>query len=674
MKKTSRNKISSAIVSLVTCQTLLLAQSDPNAVADQWSMDECTFSPISDHPYFPLHPGHQLVLQGHEEDALFVLEWEVIDETRVFELEIGGTRIEIETAIVRETETEDGELVEISHNYFAQCKETGSVFYFGETVDDFEDGALVGHDGAWLAGEDNNLPGVIMPGQFTVGQSYAQEIAPGVAEDRAINVAAGLSLETAAGTFEDVIQVEEIDPLEPDAEPSSKFYAPGVGLLVDDFLRITDINAKGASQYDPHACTFSPVGNNPYFPLLPGHRLVLQGEEDGAMIQVIWEVLPETREITLELNGEIQTIETAIIRETETEDGELTEISWNFFAHCVETGAVFYFGEDVDDYEDGQVVAHSGAWLAGQDGAIPGVIMPGEFVVGDSYFQEIAPGIAEDFAVNAAEDLTYSTSLGEFDEVILIEESSPLEPEAEPSIKRYAPGLGLIFDDLIELVEATPGPQLNIQSGVLLSWPAVEGEFFLESAPSVDGPWHATLLPIAEFDDSMIAAVPTASGDQLFRLRQFHTQTADPQDTSVVINEFMASNSTTLEDPSGGFDDWIELHNTTNQTVDLSGMYLSDDPQNLARWQIPAGTEIGPGGFLLIWADGDEDQSFGLHTNFRLAAGGETLMLVGSEGNLDALIDSVEYDAVEADQSIGRSQAEPTEFEVLAPSPGQQNP
>ena len=55
--------------------------------------------------------------------------------------------------MVEERETEDGELVEVSRNFFAICEETNSVFYFGEEVDDDEDGEIVGHEGAWLAGE-----------------------------------------------------------------------------------------------------------------------------------------------------------------------------------------------------------------------------------------------------------------------------------------------------------------------------------------------------------------------------------------------------------------------------------------------------------------------------------------------------------------------------------------
>ncbi|MBN2312275.1 MAG: lamin tail domain-containing protein, partial [Sedimentisphaerales bacterium] len=71
----------------------------------------------------------------------------------------------------------------------------------------------------------------------------------------------------------------------------------------------------------------------------------------------------------------------------------------------------------------------------------------------------------------------------------------------------------------------------------------------------------------------------------------------------LVINELMASNSTCVEDPQGQYDDWIEIYNDGNETIDIGGMYLTDDLSLPTRWQIPADNLIPAGGFLLIWAD-----------------------------------------------------------------------
>jgi hypothetical protein len=87
--------------------------------------------------------------------------------------------------------------------------------------------------------------------------------------------------------------------------------------------------------------------------------------------------------------------------------------------------------------------------------------------------------------------------------------------------------------------------------------------------------------------------------------------------TSVVINELMADNENTIADPQGDFDDWIELRNVTDQEVDLTGRYLTDDPTNPRKWQFPDGTTMSANGYLLVWADEDGSDTLGLHANFK---------------------------------------------------------
>ncbi len=82
--------------------------------------------------------------------------------------------------------------------------------------------------------------------------------------------------------------------------------------------------------------------------------------------------------------------------------------------------------------------------------------------------------------------------------------------------------------------------------------------------------------------------------------------TGGPLLGDVVINEFMASNGTTIADEDGDFEDWIELHNSGNQPVDLAGWGLSDNPANPFKWQIPEGSVIAPGGHFLVFASGKD--------------------------------------------------------------------
>ncbi|MHC4477590.1 MAG: lamin tail domain-containing protein [Planctomycetota bacterium] len=121
----------------------------------------------------------------------------------------------------------------------------------------------------------------------------------------------------------------------------------------------------------------------------------------------------------------------------------------------------------------------------------------------------------------------------------------------------------------------------------------------------------------------------------------------------IVINEFMASNSSTLEDPCEGdeFPDWIELYNASALTVDLGQMYLTDNLSSPTKWRIVPGVTIGPWGYLLIWADDDDEQG-PTHTNFKLRATGEEIGLYDTNGV--TLIDSVVFGEQTADISYGR--------------------
>ncbi len=129
------------------------------------------------------------------------------------------------------------------------------------------------------------------------------------------------------------------------------------------------------------------------------------------------------------------------------------------------------------------------------------------------------------------------------------------------------------------------------------------------------------------------------------------TATASPTAGDLVINEFMASNDTTVADQDGEFEDWIELYNNSSSSIDLSGYFLTDDQEDLTQWSFPAGTQIEANGYLIIWADDDEDQA-GLHANFKLSASGETLTLLHAIDT--SIVDQVTYEEQTTDISYGR--------------------
>ena len=163
----------------------------------------------------------------------------------VFEGTEGGTRIRIESRVVDATATlagvevravevkeyENGRYSERTLDYYAQHRD-GSVWYFGERVEDIKDGKVAGHSGQWLAGVGNAQAGLFMPADPQVGQSFEQERAPGIAEDRSKVVEVGLKVTTAAGTFTDCIKTEDYAPL--DKATEHKYYCPGVGLVREE--------------------------------------------------------------------------------------------------------------------------------------------------------------------------------------------------------------------------------------------------------------------------------------------------------------------------------------------------------------------------------------------------------------------------------------------------------
>jgi hypothetical protein len=111
---------------------------------------------------------------------------------------------------------------------------------------------------------------------------------------------------------------------------------------------------------------------------------------------------------------------------------------------------VFYFGEDVDVYEDGKVASHPGVWHAGENGARAGLIAPGTPRVGAKYYQEIAPGVALDRAEVVDLEATLETPAGGFEHCLTTHESTGLAKH-ESEYKLYAPGIGLIQDEDLKL-------------------------------------------------------------------------------------------------------------------------------------------------------------------------------------------------------------------------------
>jgi hypothetical protein len=258
---------------------------------------------------------------------------------------------------------------------------------------------------------------------------------------------------------------------------------PGFPDLPD--LDLCGNNDEFTTEFRLDDCEFKDQGKNPFFILEPGYQVVLESEDEKS----VETVLHDTKWI--HLDG--RRIKTRVLEERafEWEEGEggeegewkTIEISLNYFAICKRTNAVYYFGEFSRDCEDGfdeddecEDESNAGSWEAGIDDARPGLMMPGTPLLGAKYFQEIAPdwypddpdepdhavdrGQIEEMGLNwPGDDEDIDTDL-EYEDCIKIIDTNPAlgecivdEEEGEPDTKIYCPGIGLVQDQDLVLVD-----------------------------------------------------------------------------------------------------------------------------------------------------------------------------------------------------------------------------
>lgn len=146
----------------------------------------------------------------------------------------------------------------------------------------------------------------------------------------------------------------------------------------------------------------------------------------------------------------------------------------------------------------------------------------------------------------------------------------------------------------------------------------------------------------------------------------------DPSVPSITINEVLAKNNSVITDNAGEYEDYIELYNWGELPQDITGFFLTDDPENPNKWQFPS-TIINPDSYLLIWADDEVDQG-AYHTNFKLSKSEEFIGLYSPATNWFAVVDSFSFSEQAADISYGRIPNGLGNLEVLPfPSPGYNN-
>jgi hypothetical protein len=176
--------------------------------------------------------------------------------------------------------------------------------------------------------------------------------------------------------------------------------------------------------------------DNPYWPMAPGSRWVFtETDFEGGEQRIVITVTDRKKDI--------QGIQATVVRDTVTEDGELVEDTFDWFAQDKD-GTLWYLGEDTTEYENGKAVTKEGSWETGVDGAEAGVFLPGDPEVGQTFRQEYRAGEAEDHAKILSLDERVEVPAGKYTGVLMTKDYTPLQPEALEH-KFYAKGVGPVM-------------------------------------------------------------------------------------------------------------------------------------------------------------------------------------------------------------------------------------
>lgn len=270
-------------------------------------------------------------------------------------------------------------------------------------------------------------------GLFGVRQSFALAVASCINEESGTPVKFAACLQEAANEFNDELALV------------SAQHAARLGLCT----------LTGGGIYDPDldAAEFDDEVDHPYMPFLPGAQWVYQKVTADGLEEITITVTDDK----LEIDG----IECITVHDVVTLDGVLVEDTLDWYAQH-EDETVWYMGEIVQNFEEGRLTDLGGSWLAGADGALPGIVMLANPTLQRTYRQEFFLGEAEDAATVLSVSEVVTIGLGTFTRCLLTEEFTPLTPGGVEH-KYYALGVGLILEvdpftgERLELISFTPG-------------------------------------------------------------------------------------------------------------------------------------------------------------------------------------------------------------------------
>jgi hypothetical protein len=174
--------------------------------------------------YLPLASLKQDILENKDGHVERTVKPDVIKN-----FQVGGQSVEALTVEDLEYDA-NGSLKEATLDYFAQ-DDAGNVYYLGEDVDEYKDGQISGHSGAWLYGKDTQNLGILMPARPKVGMKFKSEDAAPITWEEDVVVSKSETAKVPAGTFANCLKIKEKAS---DGDTEYKLYAPGVGVVIED--------------------------------------------------------------------------------------------------------------------------------------------------------------------------------------------------------------------------------------------------------------------------------------------------------------------------------------------------------------------------------------------------------------------------------------------------------
>lgn len=202
--------------------------------------DETNFVTSGTNPFWILTPGFHEVLEGQKSGSASKVDITVTSETHT-------TADGFPTRIVRELDYVNDQLIETTDDYLAISSRTNSIYYFGESATQYQNGQITGHSGSWESGVNGAHFGMLMPGAVLLGARFQQEVAPGIALDQSQVANMEVSITVPAGTFQHCVVLQDTSGLTPTGHAETKVFCPGVGEVQDEQVLLTQCSGAGTT-------------------------------------------------------------------------------------------------------------------------------------------------------------------------------------------------------------------------------------------------------------------------------------------------------------------------------------------------------------------------------------------------------------------------------------------